>query len=162
MSVLLRASWSVVALAAVCSLVYACGSDDDGSTTDGGVRTDGAAETRDGGSVQVTPGPDGGSVGQGDAGAQGALPPGSPCVVNADAGKMVSTYCQDNPALPTCFACVDFTENGLVDGVCVFTCRMGQPDCPQGQTCTASGSMQRTSYQPCRDKTNGQELGYCR
>ncbi len=75
---------------------------------------------------------------------------------------MVSTSCQDNPALPTCFQCVDLTDDGQLDGVCAYTCRMGQQDCPQGQTCTVASVAQRTSLQPCRNVTDGYELGYCR
>ncbi len=109
-----------------------------------------------------TPGPDGGTDGTADAGAEAGLPPGTPCVVDLDAGRMVPTYCLDNPALPTCFQCVDLTGNGLLDGVCAFTCRLDEADCPPGQTCTHADSSNRTSYQPCRDLTAGHELGYCR
>lgn len=166
MSLASRCSWPGVALAVACGLVAACGSDDGGatgSTNDGGAQPDSGAGTGDAGTASDGAASDGGG-GQGptDAGAEGGLPPGAACAVDMDAGEMVSTSCQDNPALPTCFQCVDLTENGQLDGICAYTCRMGQQDCPQGQTCTAGSNAQRTSYQPCRNVTDGYELGYCR
>jgi hypothetical protein len=146
MSLASRSSWLSVALVAACGLASGCG-------TDGGPRAESDAGNGDGGAGTGSPGP--------DAGTQGGLPPGAKCVVDVDARKMVSTFCLDNPVLPTCFQCVDLTDNGELDGVCVYTCRMGKQDCPEGQTCTA-GTGQRTGYQPCRDATDGQQVGYCR
>jgi hypothetical protein len=97
-----------------------------------------------------------------DAGGDAGLPPGADCVVDMDAGQLVSTSCQDNPALPTCFQCVDLVGASEVEGVCAYTCRIGEDDCPEGQTCTVHDNAQRTSYQECRDLTGGYEIGYCR
>jgi len=97
-----------------------------------------------------------------DAGADAGLPPGADCVVDVDAGQLVSTSCRDNPALPTCFQCVDLVGTSEVEGVCAYTCRIGEDDCPEGQTCTVHDNAQRTSYQECRDLTDGYDLGYCK
>lgn len=78
-----------------------------------------------------------------------------------DAGP-IPTACRYNPALPTCHQCIDLTDDGFVDAVCAYSCRMGQDDCPPGQTCTQTGSSYTTSYQPCRDRTGDVELGFCR
>ena len=139
-------------------MLGACGSDDAPTTTS--LADGGTSRSADGGTV--TP-DDGGSVtppGHEDAGA--LRKPGEPCLLDG-AGEKVATSCADNPALPTCYQCVDLSANGTtLAPVCAYSCRVGQQDCPQGQTCTKSDNASRTSMQECRNKTGGFEVGYCK
>lgn len=141
------------------ALVEGCGSDDDtGSSSgtplvDGGSTSDGSSSSSSGSSGTVTPGTE-------DAGA--LLPPGATCLVDVDAGRNIASSCQDNPKLPTCYQCLNTGSSGEVKGMCVYTCRIGQDDCPPGQTCTATDNTSRTSQQECRNALGGTQVGYCK
>jgi len=109
------------------------------------------------------------SAGGGDAtNPSTGRPPFTTCLVSiTDSGshRYSSNVCADSPTLAGCRMCLQIPgidAGGAEDDFCVYACRIGQQDCPAGQTCLPQPGGSRDTVGSCRTFASPSALGYCR
>lgn len=67
--------------------------------------------------------------------------PGESCILeqDADSTRSSSRVCEPNPALGNCKMCLDIEDRPT----CIYACRIGGTDCPNGQTCSGPSGNDR-------------------